>query len=269
MEPLVHPGDIWDNPAFYRDEAAFQLLYKLVERPHDVLLTNARHSALLARTSPELAMWIWCAAARNDLLDLLDALMHRVPEASELSFCGRPEVMGLLMQQYARQKGGIAAYKTGMIAYICPAVRRHKSPRGGLSRMREEERERIAAGVMGFHLDCFGQAGSQKEAGDAAKELCDNPNFYAWRDEQEKIACMANISHRSVRHARINTVYTFPECRGQGFAGMCVGALCHKILAEGLTPMLYADRANPVSNHVYRNIGFIACGEMETWSWHT
>ena len=36
--------------------------------------------------------------------------------------------------------------------------------------------------------------------------------------------------------------------------------LSRLVLNEGLTPMLYADRANPDSNKVYRGIGYVEAG---------
>ncbi|WP_179218576.1 GNAT family N-acetyltransferase [Saccharibacillus sp. O23] len=41
-----------------------------------------------------------------------------------------------------------------------------------------------------------------------------------------------------------------------------VAELCAKLLREGLTPMLYADKQNPDSNGVYRKVGFVETGRI-------
>ncbi|MNN93748.1 FR47-like protein [compost metagenome] len=73
---------------------------------------------------------------------------------------------------------------------------------------------------------------------------------------------MAKITHRSVRHARINDVYTPSGHRKHGYASALVAALCGRLLDEGLTPVLYADGKNPDSNKVYQSIGFQHAGQI-------
>ena len=65
---------------------------------------------------------------------------------------------------------------------------------------------------------------------------------------------------------RINTVVTRREKRGRGYAGMLVGTLCQKLLAEGVRPMLYADAAYPSSNRAYQKIGFTKTGEVTEYA---
>ncbi len=81
---------------------------------------------------------------------------------------------------------------------------------------------------------------------------------------------MAKIAHRfthhGVRQARINAVVTERAQRGKGYAKMLTGTLARKILAEGLTPMLYADADNPFSNRAYLHVGFVKQGEICTYT---
>lgn len=77
-----------------------------------------------------------------------------------------------------------------------------------------------------------------------------------------KIISMANISHRSKRHARINEVYTRPDMRGKGFASMIIAELSKIIFSEGMVPTLYTDLRNPASNKAYKNIGFKERGKV-------
>lgn len=95
-----------------------------------------------------------------------------------------------------------------------------------------------------------------------AKKEVDSGNLYLWIVDDTPVA-MAKLAHRSLRHARINEVYTSRNHRKQGYASAIVAELCGQILEEGLTPLLYADAKNPDSNKVYQSIGFVEAGRIE------
>ncbi|GGH86363.1 GNAT family N-acetyltransferase [Saccharibacillus endophyticus] len=73
---------------------------------------------------------------------------------------------------------------------------------------------------------------------------------------------MANMAPASPRYRRINEVYTPREFRKKGYASALVSDICLRLNAEGITPVLYADCANPDSNGVYRKIGFKENGRL-------
>lgn len=79
---------------------------------------------------------------------------------------------------------------------------------------------------------------------------------------------MANIAHRSARHARMNAVFTAHNYRKKGFASALVAQQCMMLQKEGLLPMLYADIENPDSNKVYKNIGFVEVGKIAELSFY-
>ncbi len=82
--------------------------------------------------------------------------------------------------------------------------------------------------------------------------------LYLWEDDG--ICALARIALLGKKYARINTVVTSPEKRGRGYAGALVSALASKIMAEGLIPTVLADESNPVSNKLYRSLGFTQDG---------
>jgi GNAT superfamily N-acetyltransferase len=66
--------------------------------------------------------------------------------------------------------------------------------------------------------------------------------------------------------ARVSAVYTPPEQRGHGYASANVAALSQEALDAGASAcMLYADAANPVSNRIYRRIGYRPVGMADEW----
>ena len=61
----------------------------------------------------------------------------------------------------------------------------------------------------------------------------------------------------------ISMVYTLPYLRYHGFASACVAQLSRQILSEGFTECaLYTNLGNPISNSIYRKIGYIPVCDM-------
>lgn len=59
----------------------------------------------------------------------------------------------------------------------------------------------------------------------------------------------------------IFAVYTPPQLRGRGYAGACVAGLSAKLQTAGHRCILYTDLGNPISNKVYRRMGYRAAVE--------
>ena len=66
--------------------------------------------------------------------------------------------------------------------------------------------------------------------------------------------------------ARIGLVYTRPQARGRGYGAAITGSLAQLLLDEGQAWVcLFADSANPVSNAIYRRLGFRPELNYRTW----
>ena len=55
---------------------------------------------------------------------------------------------------------------------------------------------------------------------------------------------------------RITHVYTRVEYRGMGYAKKVVNTIKNEILDMGYIATLNVDMSNPISNHIYKKIGF-------------
>jgi predicted GNAT family acetyltransferase len=67
--------------------------------------------------------------------------------------------------------------------------------------------------------------------------------------------------------ARIGLVFTPPALRGRGYGTAITGSLAQLLLDEGQAWVsLFADNANPVSNGIYRRLGFQPELTYRTWS---
>ena len=67
---------------------------------------------------------------------------------------------------------------------------------------------------------------------------------------------MAKLAKASDRAYRIACVYTKDEYRGKGYAKQVVNAVKNEILDMGMTATLNVDKKNPVSNRLYKSLGF-------------
>ncbi len=71
-----------------------------------------------------------------------------------------------------------------------------------------------------------------------------------------RIAAVASLNDDTHTRKRISSVYTRPAFRGQGLAGKVVNAVLNDILASGFIADLNVDQRNPVTNRLYRKLGF-------------
>jgi uncharacterized protein len=90
-------------------------------------------------------------------------------------------------------------------------------------------------------------------------------NTYLWEDNAP--VSLAGGRQFSSTASRIGPVYTPPAYRRKGYATACVAALSQKLLDEGCERcFLLTDLANPTSNHIYREIGYIPVCDWHEYS---
>jgi predicted GNAT family acetyltransferase len=124
---------------------------------------------------------------------------------------------------------------------------------GHLRLARPDETELLTGWVAAFNLE----AGLPHEP--KPRSLVDAKlaagHLFVWDDDGPRaIAALAGPTPRAVR---INTVYTPEADRGRGYASAAVATLAARELAAGRALVtLFADRALPHTNRMYRKIGF-------------
>ncbi|MCP4546076.1 MAG: GNAT family N-acetyltransferase [bacterium] len=81
-------------------------------------------------------------------------------------------------------------------------------------------------------------------------------NIWLWEDNGAPVA-MAACGRTTINGNSINLVYTPAELRRRGYATALVAVLSRDILERGWRFVtLFTDLANPVSNSIYRKIGY-------------
>jgi uncharacterized protein len=130
---------------------------------------------------------------------------------------------------------------------------------GGLRPAHAGDRERLVQWLDGFHADI---AEPMRDVG----VLIDSRPFYVWEDG-EPVSMVAHT--RPVDGVvRVQYVYTPRERRQRGYAGACVAEMSRRLRSSGHRVALYTDLGNPVSNSIYRRIGYRAVAEMLRYTFH-
>jgi hypothetical protein len=248
--------EAFDRPAFLRDEARFHLLGQLSGFP-DALRIKSSDGVLLYAQTPGRNGWLWVDPCAPE-----EVRLARIRELAErLDDGGLPGVIG--DPGPARAFAGACAAirriawteRLTLVPYECRALRRAASAEGELRRARSADRYTAARFLAGFSRDAYGERVAAFTQLPAADRLIASGELYFWTAGGECVA-MASIAHRSARHGRISAVYTRPDARRRGYGSAITAELTLRLLGEGLTPMLYADAANPGSNRMYRRLGY-------------
>lgn len=256
-----------DDPAlqgaFMRDEVPYNLIYRMLDNEASLCLKAADGHLLFAQT-PGLNGWLWASphVSPAQRAGSVSALIGHLADWPRLpGVTGFVGTAALFAQAYAATNGLTCSMHMSLGAYICQKVRKPRRVPGELRLADGGDEETVAAFLAGFARDAHGEPATPESKRPAAAEAIGTGNLYLWIADGRP-ASMANIAHRSPRHGRINAVYTPPEQRGRGYAGAVVAGLSARLLKEGLTPMLYADAANPLPARAYRRVGFERQGSV-------
>jgi len=113
----------------------------------------------------------------------------------------------------------------------------------------------VAPWVHAFQFD-IGQAATAEDSREIARQRIDEGGIYLW-DHQGPVSMAAKA--RPTRHGvTVNLVYTPPDARRKGYASACVARLSQLLLDQGYAfCTLFTDLANPTSNHIYQDIGYV------------
>ena len=154
-----------------------------------------------------------------------------------------------------RQKSAVVPFM-GQRIYEVDEVEEPTAVKGHFRKAIIEDRERLIDWVCRFYADTGVQDSSSESIVD--KRL-HTGQLYLWDN-----AGVVSIASRTVPVegvVRVQLVYTPPENRSQGYASACVASLSKQIRDEGYRCILYTDLGNPISNSVYRRIGYRAVVE--------
>lgn len=221
---------------------------------------------LICQSNPRTPAWAWFApnadaAAETAGAAIFTEILQACPEV-HVNLTPGPGMQAL--EAACRQTGLVPVKVMDLNAYQCRQVRLPACS-GEAVVPSEEDRPDMALLLETLAEDGEHQSLPPQAAQGFAQAMVGSSQLLLWKDGGETCA-MAMLAHQTSEAGRINTVVTRREKRGRGYAGMLVGTLCQRLLAQGVRPMLYADASYPASNRAYQKIGFTKTGEVTEYA---
>jgi uncharacterized protein len=217
---------------------------------------DGRATAVAIRTPPFGVTLSDCADAES-----VDALAKDV-------FGVFPTISGVLgpvsaADQFAARWESLTTQKRKLRAneriHRCSRVTRARSPRGEMRRFRESDRQLALQWTKLFWTEAkLPPASNDAEAMLGIDRRVADPDggMFFWETDGEVVS-MAGAGGRTPNGIRIGPVYTPPSFRARGYATALVADLTSAMLDRGRSfCFLFTDRANPMSNSIYAQIGY-------------
>lgn len=247
---------------FIQEEVSYNLFY-LITGFEEALTIKSRDSKVLFAQSPRGNPWLWVNRdlPEEERENALKLLIEYLDETSLTGVSSEPRTAEMFANLYGARYHTNIKRRMDMEAYACPQVVKPEGVSGCLRSAQLGDVETVAQYLAGFSEDGYGIVVDPTSQMEAAEMTVRKGGLYMWLVDDRPVS-MAQIAHRSLRHGRINAVFTPRNERRKGYAGAVVSGLCSILLGEGLVPMLYADMVNPASNRAYQKIGFIQSGQI-------
>jgi uncharacterized protein len=189
----------------------------------------------------------------------VDALV--AADATFPAITGEAATAAAFAGQWTERTKSAATPTHGQRIYEVREVTQPNGVRGHYRCAEESDRELLLRWLDGFDSDT-GAGGSRafSTRHDMLTRRLADRQFWLWVDEEP--VSMAAVTTPVGGAARIQAVYTPDDKRGCGYASACVGNLSAATLEAGHRCMLYTELSNPISNSVYRRLGYHAVAEI-------
>ncbi len=155
-----------------------------------------------------------------------------------------------------RQKSAVVPFM-GQRIYEVEEVEEPTGVEGHLRKAVPSDRERLIDWVRHFWADT--NAVQESNAESLVDRRISAGQVWLW-DSAGPVS-MAALTLPVEGVVRVQLVYTPPKNRGKGYASACVASLSKHVRDEGHRCILYTDLGNPVSNSIYRRIGYSVVAE--------
>jgi predicted GNAT family acetyltransferase len=208
-------------------------------------------------------------------LVLSRATLHEIEPLTEMLAKQQVKFPGIvgpsdIAASFAETWGALTGQKSveymDQIIYSLTKVLMPPPIEGSMRLAKPEEAPVIAKWIQNFAADALPKSEQLNEA-DARKkadEIIKAGRMAVWDVKGKPVAQAAVSGTQNV--ARISMVYTPPEERGHGYAKAVVAHVSQQQLDAGRKMCcLYADARNPVSNSIYRKIGYEFVGRSSLY----
>lgn len=242
------------------DAIVYNLVPFICEQANARLYTDGR-SYLAARTSINTPVWVFVNAQADEQTEkeLISVLSEMLRENNSLSVNAQAGFTERVLTALSNKFGLKLSKRAPLNAYFIRKVR-EITPVGEMIVSEVKYESKIATLIGQSSVDdCDGEM-TDEEAMRFARANANTGNLFLWIHNE--VVSMARIVRYKEKYARLTSIATERSARGKGYAKMLVGEISKRLLAEGLTPVLYARSENPSSNRCYQGLGFEKAGEI-------
>ena len=162
------------------------------------------------------------------------------------------ELANTFLTSYEQLAGGCHKVNLSMDIMRCEQVVPCDTSR--VERATEKDVEEISQLVVDFTFEALGEKPTWDDVFNNTLKKIDS---YALLRVDGKIVSIASGYDEDNGLCRIANVYTKPEYRNKGYSRKVVTWLTQHAINKGKLPFLHVDQHNPVSNHLYLNIGYV------------
>lgn len=152
--------------------------------------------------------------------------------------------------EYEKLKGGKHTRKLNMDIMFCRNL--NNCDLSGVRQAVPNDVPHLISLIIDAFSEMVGEVVTQDDARNRVESSLEN---FALLEKDGEIVSIANCAQRG-KLSRINCVYTLPQHRNCGYSCKVVSYVTKRALQNNLVPLLYVDKTNPISNHLYQKIGF-------------
>lgn len=158
--------------------------------------------------------------------------------------------------------GQSSVRRTAMRMYVLDELRPPGGVVGNARRAGASDATLVARWVAAFHEEAM--PGSPVDDWQAwAERRIAHGDIWLWHDGDQPVS-MAGVGAHAGGVSRVGPVYTPPGRRRRGYGAAVTAAASHAAIARGARHVvLYTDLANPVSNAIYQDIGYVSDHDAE------
>ncbi|GLP71133.1 N-acetyltransferase [Streptomyces sp. TUS-ST3] len=249
--PVPHVMQLtWTARLRARGAAAYDAegaVFGLLERAGEV-------QAAFHRLSPHrgLGLTPLTAEQADALAARLVALGHSVPSVS-----ADDATAAVFAEAWQRHTGATSSVRVRLCLHrLGTLVPPEPYPAGRGRAVGERDQEQLISLCRGFAAD-VGEAVTV-DAGSWAGTRFSDKRYMFWETPDGTPVSMAGANPMVAGLVQVDPVYTPAHLRGRGYAGAVTVEVSRDALAAGATDVvLFTDAANPISNALYRRLGYV------------
>lgn len=236
----TNPGQFGREPymACVENDAGDIALVALRTPPHNLILS------LPASPRQTLATLAAVAQDAHEVIQILPGVVACDDLASRFA-----EIWSALTGDHARPGIQERIYRLSQVRWPRPVA-------GAMRHIEEHDRETLRVWLHDFMLEALSDDVQSVDGMIDNRLRAGASGMYLWEDRQP--VSLAGFGGPTPHGIRIGPVYTPPDARGRGYASALVAQVSQRLLDAGRQYcFLFTDLANPTSNHIYQEIGYV------------